>query len=56
LNLGYAFALQIVASLPDAQDQGPIDLVNGVEQSMYQYMNNIRYKEESSAGELHAEL
>jgi hypothetical protein len=34
--------MQIVASLPDAQDQGPIDLVNGVEQSMYQYMNNIR--------------
>lgn len=34
--------MQIVAYLPDAQGQGPINLVNDVEQCMYQYMNNIR--------------
>jgi hypothetical protein len=34
--------MQIVAYLPDAQGQGPINLVNDIEQSMYQYMNNIR--------------
>jgi hypothetical protein len=34
--------MQIVAYLPDAQGQGPINLVNDIEQSMYQYMKNIR--------------
>jgi hypothetical protein len=34
--------MQIVAYLPDAQGQGPINLVNDVDQSVYQHMYNIR--------------
>lgn len=34
--------MQIAAYLPDAQGQVPINLINDVDQRMYQYMNNIR--------------
>lgn len=34
--------MQIVAYLPGVQGQVPINLVNDVDQRMYQYMNDIR--------------
>lgn len=34
--------MQIVAYLPGAQGQVPINLINDVDQRMYQHMNNIR--------------